>query len=106
MDELYRLHTEMDLFSIYSSARSPLRGTMPARLRMASKPDCLTSKEIAAEIGMFTSLDRKLTSRRCCAISVAHPARMIDQKGRNTEMLPGAVLIFLGDAFSHQEERK
>ena len=77
MDELYRLHTEMDLFSIvfirgvpisscggsilisvikrqsgklirqpvyfhqrgkytYSSARSPLRGTMPARLRMAS----------------------------------------------------------------------
>jgi len=42
--------------STYSSARSPLRGTMPARLRMASKPDCLTSKKIVTEIGMLTHL--------------------------------------------------
>ena len=55
---------------------------------------------------MFPSLDEKLTSQNGCAISEAHPARMIDQKGRNTEMFPGAVLAFLGDAFSHQEERK
>ena len=42
--------------STYSSARSPLRGTMPARLRMASYPDCLTSKDIVPEIGMLTHL--------------------------------------------------
>ena len=36
--------------STYSSARSPLLGTMPARLRMASYSDCLTSKEIITEI--------------------------------------------------------
>ena len=41
--------------STYSSACSPLRGTMPARLRMASKPDRLTSKEIVTEIGKFTA---------------------------------------------------
>ena len=42
--------------STYSSAHSPLRGTMPARLRMTSSPDCLTSKEVVTEIGRLTSL--------------------------------------------------
>jgi hypothetical protein len=37
----------------YSSARSPLRETMPARLRMASSPDRLTSNEIVTEIMML-----------------------------------------------------
>jgi hypothetical protein len=31
---------------------------------------------------------------------------MIDLKGRNPEMLPGAVLTFLEDEFSYQEGRK
>jgi hypothetical protein len=44
--------------STYSSARSPLRGTMPARLRMTSSPGCLTFKEIIPEIGMLTFLSK------------------------------------------------
>jgi len=39
--------------STYSSARSPLRGTMPARLQMASQPARLTSKDIITEIRML-----------------------------------------------------
>jgi hypothetical protein len=50
--------------SAYSSARSPLRGTMPARLRMASYPDCLTSKEIVPEIEMLTMNPETLTLPR------------------------------------------
>jgi hypothetical protein len=39
--------------STYSSARSPLRGTMLARLRMASRPASLTYKELVMEIWMI-----------------------------------------------------
>ena len=40
--------------SFYSSARSPLRGTMPARLRMASSSAHLTIFEIITETEMLT----------------------------------------------------
>jgi hypothetical protein len=45
--------------STYSSARSPLRGTVPARLRMASEPAYLTYKKIITEIMLPTFPNRK-----------------------------------------------
>jgi hypothetical protein len=51
--------------SAYSSARSPLRGTMPARLRMAFSSACLTANEAITEIRMLTmSMDYFQISRK------------------------------------------
>jgi hypothetical protein len=46
--------------SPYSSALSPLRGTMPARLRMASLSVCPTDLKIITVLEMFTFKVRHL----------------------------------------------
>jgi len=51
--------------SAYSSARSPLRGTMPARLRMTSEPPSLPESLDEAEYHLHYRTNINLAQFRC-----------------------------------------